>query len=128
MISPTFSFLPTLNRTSPSTNSSPHRTDTKTYPHSSPTPRSLKTEPRSNLRCIFLFHLSRLIPFHSSTGPSVCWSPFHISYAFLLCLPCHSTSVLQSWLFVPCLLSVSYHFSFPFLIDSAMWKPTLSLT
>ena len=86
-ISPTFSYPPMMHHTSPSANSSPHWTDFRTFPHSSPIPLSLKTEHRSTLRCVFLFHLSRLDPFRSSIGPSARWSPFHISYAFPLWNP-----------------------------------------
>ena len=86
-ISPTFSYPPMTHHTSPSANSSPHRTDFGTFPHSSPIPLSLKMEHHSTLRCVFLFHLSRLDSFRSSIGPSARWSPFHISYAFPLWNP-----------------------------------------
>ena len=74
-ISPTFSFLPTLNRISPLTNSLPHWTDTGTFP-------DLSTTPRSCYRCASLFHLSCLQSvslLHQSFGPLVSIS---ILYAF----------------------------------------------
>ena len=40
---PTFSFPPMEDPISPLTNSSPHRTDTRTHPHSSPIPRASET-------------------------------------------------------------------------------------
>ena len=58
MISPTFSFPPTPNLTYPSMISSPHRTDTGTYPHSSQTPRSLRRNSIPFLDASSMFHLS----------------------------------------------------------------------
>ena len=40
---PTFSFPPMEDLISPLTNSSPHRTNTRTHPHSSPMPRNTET-------------------------------------------------------------------------------------
>ena len=74
--SPTFSFLPTLSRISPLTNSSLHRTDTRTFPDLSLTPRSLRQNPipvMDALLC-FTFLVSDLS--RSSTSPSVRWFPF----------------------------------------------------
>ena len=92
---PTFSFPPMEDPISPLTNSSPHRTETRTHPHSSPTPRTSETRPVPNNRCVFLFHRFHLDPFRSSTGPSVRWSPFHISYVFLFRFHSCSASATQ---------------------------------
>ena len=43
----------------------------------------LLMELRSNIRYVFLFHLSRLDPLRSFTGPSVRWSLLCPSYVFL---------------------------------------------
>ena len=76
MISPTFSSLPTLSHISPSTNSSLCRTATRTFPNSSPMPRSLRwnSVPIIDVLLYFTFFVSD--PSHSSTGPSVRWFPF----------------------------------------------------
>ena len=50
---PTFSFPPMEDHTSPLTNSSPHRTDTRIHPHSSPTSRTPSPPTRSPYRCVF---------------------------------------------------------------------------
>ena len=79
---PTFSFPPMEDHTSPLTNSSPHRTDTRTHPHSSPMPRSFRTRSDPIIDTSSCFTSFRLDPLRSSTGPSVCWSPFISSYVF----------------------------------------------
>ena len=68
---PTFSSLPTPNCIFPSTNSSLHWTGTRTFPHSSPMPCSLRQNPIPFLDVPSLFHLSRTDPIRSSTGPLV---------------------------------------------------------
>ena len=128
MTSPTFSFPLTPSRISLSKNSSCLQTDNGTYSHSSLTPCSLRQNPVPFLTSPSLFHLSSLDPFRSSTGPSARWSPFHISYVFHFRFRSCSTSATQHQLSVLFLLSVSHHSLFPFLVGSAMWKPTLSLT
>ena len=124
---PTFSFPPTPSRISPSMNSSLPQTDIRTYPHSSPTAHPLRRISDPFLDA-FLFCFISLNPFCPSTSPLDCWSPFHFSYAFLFRFHSCSAFAMQHWLFVPFSLSVLYHSLFPFLIGSAMWKPTLSLT
>ena len=118
---PTFSFPPKEDSISPSTNSSPHRTDTLTHPHSSLMPRISKTPVRFNNRYVFFFHRFRLDPFHSSTGPSVHWSPFSSSYVFPFRIRSYSTSAMQHRSSVPFPLSTPYDSLFRFLIGSAKW-------
>ena len=83
MTSPTFSSLPTLTCISPSTNSSPPWTDTRTFPHSPQTPHSLRQNSVLFLDASSLFHLSCPVLSRSSIGPLVHWFPFHILCAFL---------------------------------------------
>ena len=80
MTSPTFSFLLTLTM-SPSTSSSPLRTNIGLYPHLSPTPRSLRQNPIPIIDALLCFtsFVSDLL--HSSTGPLVHWFPF-LSHMF----------------------------------------------
>ena len=75
-ISPTFSSLLTLNHISPLTNSSPHRTDTRTFPDSSPMPRSLKRNPVPIIDMLLCFTFLVSDPSRSSTSPLVRWFPF----------------------------------------------------
>ena len=119
---PTFSFPPTEDPISPSTNSSPHRTDTPIHPHSSPTSRTPETRTVPILRYVFLFHLFRPFdPSRSSTGPSVRWSPFISSYVFPSGLHSCSASATQHRPSIPFLLSISYDSLFLSLIGSAKW-------
>ena len=113
-IYPTFSSLPTLSHISPSTNSSLRWTDTRTFPHSPQTPHSPRWNPVPFLDVSSLFHLSCHDLFHSSTGPSVCWSPFHISYVFLFRFCSCSASTTQHLCSILFLLSVSHHFLISF--------------
>ena len=124
---PTFSFPPTPSCISPSMNSSLSRTNIGTYPHLSPMAHPLRRNSNPFLD-VFLFCFISLNLFCPSTGPLDCWSPFHFSYAFLFRFCSCSTFTMQHRLFIPFPLSVLYHSLFPFLIGSAMWKPTLSLT
>ena len=104
-IYPTFSFPPMEGHISPLTNSSLHWTDSRTHPHSSPMPCTSETQSVPINRYVSLFHLSRPDPFHSSTGPSVRWSPFSSSYVF----PLESAAALHP------LRSTGPPFRFPFL-------------
>ena len=106
-ISPTFPSLPTLTHISPSMNSSPLQTSTGTFPHLPPTPHSLRWNSISFLDVSSLFHLSCLDPSCSSTGPLVCWFPFHILYAFLfrICSGSHLLRSIGSLFFFPFCLS-----------------------
>ena len=70
-IYPTFSSLPMKDPISPSTNSSPHRTDTRTHPHSSPTPLTSETRSVPILDTSSCFTFPVLIRF---TLPPVLWS------------------------------------------------------
>ena len=127
-ISPIFSSPPITHPISPSKISSPRQTNFGTNPHSSPKPHSPKRNPVPSLDASSLSHLSCLDPFRSSTGPSVRWSPFHISYAFLFGFRSCSTNAAQYWLSVPFSHSTSYDSLISFLIGSAMWQPTLNPT
>ena len=60
---PTFSFPPTEDPISPSTNSSPHRTDTRTHPLSSPTLRTSETRPIPLIDASSFFTIFVLIRF-----------------------------------------------------------------
>ena len=75
-ISPTFSSLPTLNRISPLTNSSPHQTDTRTFLSLFPMPRSLRWNSVPIIDALLCFTFLVSDPSYSSTGPSVHWFPF----------------------------------------------------
>ena len=80
---PTSSSPPTLNHTSPSMNSLLHQTSTGTFPHSSPTPCSLRWNSIPFLDVSPLFHLScakSILLFHQSFGPLV-------SILYLICFP-----------------------------------------
>ena len=121
MTYPTFSFPLMEDLISPSTNSSPRRTDTRTHPHSSPTPHASETRSVPILDASSCFTPFVINPFRSSTGPSVHWSPFRISYALPFSFRSRSASVTQHRLFVPFPLSTSYDFLVSFLIGSAMW-------
>ena len=94
-------------------NSLPLQTGTKTFPHSSQKPHSLRQNSIPFLDASSLFHLFHLDLFHSSTGPLVHWSPFLILYAFHFSFRSCSTFAMQHWLSILLLLSSSYHFSFP---------------
>ena len=76
---------PICSHTYPLTNSSPHQTSTETQSLSFLMPCSHKAELHSIFRCVFLFHLFHLDLLCSSSGPSVCRSPFLISCVFLFC-------------------------------------------
>ena len=108
-ISPTFSSPPMPHRTSPLTNSLPLWTNTRTYPHSSQTPPSPRWNSVPFLDVCFSFHLSCLDPFRSSTGPSVRWSLFHISYAFPFSFRSCSALRYTALAFRSISLLVSYH-------------------
>ena len=71
-ISPTFSFPPTLSHISLLKSSLPPLTDIRTYPHSSPTPCSLRWNSIPLTICLLVSPLC----FRSPAGPSVCRSPF----------------------------------------------------
>ena len=60
---PTFSFPPMEDHISPLTNSLPHRTDTQTRPHSSPTSRTSETRPDPIIDASSCFTLFILIRF-----------------------------------------------------------------
>ena len=108
-IFPIFSFLLTPNHTFPSMNSSPHRTGTGTYPHLSQTPCSLRWDPVPFLDSSSCFTSFVFGPFRSSSSPSDCGSPFHISYAFLFGLCSRSTFAMQHRFSILLPLSMSYH-------------------
>ena len=120
-IYPIFSSPPIEHLTSLSTTSSHPRTAIKICPHSFLTPCSPRTELCSNIRYAFLFHLSRPDPFHSSTDPSVRWSPFSLSYDFLFRFRSCSASATQHRSIGPFPLSASYDSLSRFLIGSAKW-------
>ena len=121
-ISPTFSSPPTFSHISPLTNSSLHQTDTRTFPHSSPMPCSLRwnSVPIIDVLPCFTFLVSD--PFHSSTSPSVHWPPFlsHIFSSLDSTAAPHSlcsTGSSSCFPFRLCLLrslvnTLSYNFSF----------------
>ena len=83
MTYPTFSSLPIDHPISPSTNSSHPRTDARTHPHLSPTSRPPKRNPVPIIDTSSCFTFLVFDPLCSSTGPSVRWSPFRLSYVFL---------------------------------------------
>ena len=118
---PTFSFPPMEDPISPSTNSSLHRTDTRTHPRSSPTPHASETRPVPILDASSCFTFLVFDPSRSSTGPLVRWSPFHISYVFLFRFRSCSASATQHRLSVPFPLLTSYDSLVSFLIGSAKW-------
>ena len=95
---PTSSSPLTTHHIFSSKNSSPLQTGLRTYPHLSQMPHSLKRNPVPIPDMCSLFYLSSLNPFCSSTGPSVCWSPFLILYVFLFRFRSCSTSAMQHWL------------------------------
>ena len=118
---PTFSFPPMEDPISPLTNSSLHRTNTRTHPHSSPMPRASEARPVPIHRYVFLFHPFRLDPCRSSTGPSVRWSLFSSSYVFLFRFRSRSAFATQHQSSVPFPLSTSYDSLSRFLIGPALW-------
>ena len=108
---PTFSSLLTTHHIFPSMNSSPPRTNCRTNPHSSPTPHSLRWNPIPFLDASSAFHFSRHNPFRSSTSPSVHWSPFHISYAFLFGSAASALHSVSPFYIVRFSISFSHWFS-----------------
>ena len=106
-------------------NSSPHRTNTRTFLHLCPMPHSLRwnSTPIIDALLCFTFLVSDLSC--SSTSPSVCWFPFDLICVPLLVLqPLRSTGSLFCFSFHLSLLwslvdTLSYDFSFPFTFPSS---------
>ena len=119
-IYPTFSFPPMEDHISPSTNSSPHRTDTRTHPHSSPMPRTSETRSVPILDTSSCFTILVLIRF--ALPPALRSAGLHLVPRMFSSLDSAAAPhPLRSTGPVPIPLSTSYDSLFRFLIGSAKW-------
>ena len=100
--------------TSPLTNSSPHRTDTRTHPRSSLMPRSSETRSVPIIDASSCFTFSRLDPLRSSFGPQV-------SISHLVCFPLWSPQLFRIRYAAPALRSISPFYIVRFSISFSHW-------
>ena len=119
---PTFSFPPMEGHTSPSMNSSPHRTDTRTHPHLSLMPRTSETRSDPIIDASSCFTVLVLIRF--ALPPVLRSAGLHLvprMFFFLFRTRSCSASATQHRYSAPFPLSTSYDSPFRFLIGSAQW-------